>query len=87
MVGNIRFRLLVNEVTRKVTELKTLKELIFFYGDTELVYADDLHEEIIKRIKSLNKNRSSNAKYTKEELTGIVKWIKQFFNITEEDLE
>jgi len=41
----------------------------------------------LKDIEELNTNRSSNEEYSKEELNGIVKWIKHFFNLTEEDLK
>ena len=55
--------------------------------DIITIDAEKLKLEVIWWIKELNKNRSSNPDYSKEELNGINKWIKLFFNIHEDDLK
>ncbi len=78
-------------------KLKTLKELdegkYMFKG---LVRIDHLKQEAIKYIKNLQNKPLPNDLIKKDRekeifsrgvQKGIIHWIKQFFNITEEDLK
>ena len=77
--------------------LKTLKDIFFYnhnysqlqnvegkYMFKGLVRIDHLKQEAIKWVKSYNEL----GKYEEHgSIDGAVKWIKSFFNITEEDLK
>ena len=70
-------------------ELKTLKDIEGDYCPQCKLWSDainpaDLKHVAIRHIKDLDKNRTvKNDLYNEE----IIIWIKQFFNIIEEDLK
>ena len=88
----------MEEKLEQKEELKTLKEIIAEirysnYPEKKAVGYDfykieeKIKQEAIKDIKHLRKNRSSNPKYSKEELNGIEKYIMWKNILTEGDLK
>jgi len=75
-----------------MTTLKTLKDFEFIYGacgesgstTTGMTGIDEVKQEAIKWIKALNNCSGFDGSYDN---IAIKKWIKHFFNITEEDLK
>lgn len=76
-----------------MVELKTLKEIENSWeGDClcHIHHPIELKQEAIKWIKDgyfITQGTFGNVLYTKYERIAIEKWIKHFFNITEEDLK
>jgi hypothetical protein len=62
-------------------ELKTLKDLNF-YGCYAKDIKDLLKQEAIKWVKEIQANTTQDFSNLY-----LIKWIKKFFNLTEEDLE
>lgn len=82
-----------------MTELKTLKDIegtigsaeYFHHKDREptkdyeeVVIVEELRQEAIKWIEVLEQNYSQ---ISSQAIYGQIVWIKEFFNITEEDLK
>lgn len=86
-----------------MTELKTLKEIEFMLNPPQIVNDDcsdefkfvnsgNLRQEAIKWIKEHNNpqkryRESYDAEMTERERLCVSRWIKYFYNITEEDLK
>lgn len=68
-----------------MTELKTLKDIEFGCAECEPEDIKPLRQEAIKWVNELKSNHNFDAYYKKEE--AIIYWIKQFFNITDEELK
>ena len=66
-----------------MTELKTLKDMIDFEF---LCNAKELKQEAIKWVKFQQDIQQHNPSYASEYRLNI-QWIKNFFNITEEELK
>ena len=81
--------------TEKEEELKTLKdfedkEFTKWGCDSIDVFKEELKAEAVKWVKSMSNNclmMHNFWKYNSEEVEGSIKWIKHFFNLTEEDLK
>lgn len=73
-------------------ELNTLKDLdIKDFPDRkgmseQFAELDELRQTAFEHILKLNTNRSSNTKYTKTQIDGIVDWINYFFNVKIEEI-
>ncbi len=75
-----------------MTELKTLKDFIKTIWCEHLkdefrpdVNSDELKTEAIKWVKELGTKKYNESGYPQARIN--IKWIKYFFNITEEDLK
>ena len=75
-----------------MTELKTLKELILPYTESDgsmgWISPTEIRQEAIKWIKQYKKDlKSTKTEITITIIRARISWIKAFFNITEEELK
>jgi hypothetical protein len=67
------------------TELKTLKDFKI-KNQYDYISFKDLKQEVIKWIKEIERGNCEEYEHYQGEVYGLIKWIRDFFNITKEDL-
>ena len=70
-------------------ELKTLKDFEIFSEelDDNLVWSDELREEAVKWVRDRMRTKDIGTKLWETEMLAQIRFIKNFFNLTEEDLK
>ena len=89
-------------MTEALKTLKDISKIYIEIGETEIVKTDDLRQEAIKWVKHIKEDIKQldeieskpqsplgrmATKGLDEVLEGQIKWIEDFFNLTEEDLK